>query len=858
MKINDINNPKNSNIQKNSNSSSSRTTVGSNIKRRNISEIEKIDKSFEINIKEIKNIFIRLKMKRVKSQNNILVKKLLPNDNNIKKRINSFSKEYYKGMNLNRAPSLYSNRKSISKIINKNKIIKNIEYQNFYNNIKINSSRLSRNNIGLKEEKAMEENNNKIKKVNSSDIFEYNNKKRNVNKNKLNNISYNKFNFSCEDKKINSSMNKEEISDNNKSLNIENKNLRCKIPNIISYKEKYTLSAKRNENDKNSISNNSVLMTLLPIIPYHKRNKLLNFYLLNENNNNKDINLSNFEIKKIETYIYEIINNKINTAKQLTSLENHIIKIKYYQNLQEQNLIELLKTEKFKIPKKLDYFKKLFNIYNKLWEKYLFKINRYIKYLSEIKNKMEIDLEVSIIQKREIQNKIEKLLIKNVKKQNELENLVNLRNFILQVKLRLSKQPPYFKELLDKDSRKIELGNCIKDTKVATKNTDVIKFLDSLTSLNKIQINKINKSNLPKVLIKKRIIKKNSIKSKKGHYSMPNLLIEKYIFNENLLNENKNIYIPKKGEIIFESINQFIEIIQNLEEKNLYLLNRINEAKISCEINKQEYDKISSKKKNFENSLDINDKIVELKKIKERFKILENDKNSVKYFENNKNNNFKKNFKRKNIVSSFADFNYFKQMNYLKLIKQYKYPGILLLETFIKNIKNFLFFKYEDYDMNRIYRIISELKLKKIFNLNKDSFDEDNKNMINDYILKLIKIYDDICQFVKNKHILYKSNNNNKIFMAQKREELINIRKIDNNRKIKILLEEKRQQNIKKIIDKWNAPLKKMKRKIEEKYNFNSIRNEKLRNRSMINIDKSELKYKQFNQKELSELTFFE
>ena len=849
MKINISNTIKNSNSLKNSNCSSSRTTVGSNMKRRNISKIEKVDKSVEFNINEIKNIFIRLRLKRVKSQNNIIIKRLMPMDS-FKKKENSFSKEYYKGMNLNRAPSLYSNRKSINQIINKNKIIKNNEYQNFYSNIKINSSRLSRNNIGLKEDKPIKENNSNIKKLNISDIIEYNHKKRN------NNISHN---YSSEDSKINSiSANRSEIFNNSKSRIKEIKNLKKIVPNIISYKEKCSLSSNRNEKNKNSVNNNSVLLTLLPIIPYSKRNKLLNSYSINENNTNKkykDINLSNFEINKIERYIFEIINNKSKSSKQFSSLESHIIKIKYYQHLQEQNLIELLKTEKFNIPKKLEHFKKLFNIVNNIWRKYILRINRYNKFLLETKNKMEIELELSIIEKREIQNKIEKLLIKNVKKQSELENLVNLRNFILQVKLGLKKQPPYFKELLNRDSRKIELGNCIKDTHVATKNTDVIKFLDSLNSLNKIKINRINKPNLSNKIIKKIINKKNSIKIKKGYF-IPNLLIEKYINNENLLNENKNIYIPKKGEIFFESINPFIEIFQNLEEKNLYLLNRINEAKIAFEINKQEYDKIYSKKMNFENSSDINDKKIELSKVKERNKILQNDKKSVWYLKYSPNNIYKKKNNQRSITTSFVDFNYFKYMNYLKLIKQYKYPGVILLETIITIIKNFISFKFEDYDMNRIYRIISELKFQKILELNRDSFNEDNKDMINDYIVKLVKIYDDICQYVKNKDILYKSNINNKIFMNKKREELINKRKIENNREIKELLEERRQNNIKKLIDKWNAPLKRVKRKIAAKYNLKKI--EKLRNKSMINIGKSNISNNQFNQRDFCELTFYD
>ena len=300
-------------------------------------------------------------------------------------------------------------------------------------------------------------------------------------------------------------------------------------------------------------------------------------------------------------------------------------------------------------------------------------------------------------------------------------------------------------------------------------------------------------------------------------------------------------------------INQFIEIFQNLEGKNLYLLNTINNAKISNEIKKQEYEKLCSKVRDFENDIDINDKIKELNKIKERNKILENDKKSVEYLEyNQNNNNYKKKCKQRSITTSFVDFNYFKQMNYLKLRKQYKYPGLLLLEIFINIIKNFISIKYEDYDINRIYGIISELKLNRILDLNKDSFDEDNKYVINDYILKLIRIYDDICECVQNKHKLYISNNNYKIFINKKREELINKRKIENNREMKILLEEKRQKNIKKIIDKWNTPLKRIERKIGEKYNLKN--NEKLRNKSMIN----RLKNNQINQREFNELTFFE
>ena len=109
--------------------------------------------------------------------------------------------------------------------------------------------------------------------------------------------------------------------------------------------------------------------------------------------------------------------------------------------------------------------------------------------------------------------------------------------------------------------------------------------------------------------------------------------------------------------------------------------------------------------------------------------------------------------------------------NYIKSLKHYKYQGILLLEALVKYIKTFFSFKCEDYDLNRCYNIMGMLRIDKIFNLKNDSFDEENKYMINDYTLKLLKLYYDICQFVINKHKIYNKNKNNKIFMRKKKRK---------------------------------------------------------------------------------------
>ena len=53
---------------------------------------------------------------------------------------------------------------------------------------------------------------------------------------------------------------------------------------------------------------------------------------------------------------------------------------------------------------------------------------------------METDLGIILHKKKLNEKKIERLMIQTVKKQIDLEELVQIRNFLFQVKLRLKKQ----------------------------------------------------------------------------------------------------------------------------------------------------------------------------------------------------------------------------------------------------------------------------------------------------------------------------------------------------------------------------------------------------------------------------------
>ena len=331
MKTNNISNRLYKIKIKNIDSSSSRTTVGSNIKPKiiNLNGVDIDNKNIEIisynNKKEIKDDINTTKLKKGKSQINILEKKNLLFKNIFKKRLNSISKEYYNGMELNRAPSIYVNKKSISQVINRNNIEKNDKYKKFYNHFKVNSSKISRNNIYFDD--------------NCSNMAKIRNiKKLFIQKKSLDNSFLNKFNngtnLSINNNPINSSINiYTSKTDNNKEesqehifptiLNNNNNNKRIMSYKTI-FKDNNNSSSRMSMKDENKNSvieeskskmNNTVLMTLLPTIPFSKRYKLFNS-ISTIKEKNKDINYSNFDTNKINEYIYTAFKNKYNKPSE--------------------------------------------------------------------------------------------------------------------------------------------------------------------------------------------------------------------------------------------------------------------------------------------------------------------------------------------------------------------------------------------------------------------------------------------------------------------------------------------------------------------------------------------------------------
>jgi hypothetical protein len=78
---------------------------------------------------------------------------------------------------------------------------------------------------------------------------------------------------------------------------------------------------------------------------------------------------------------------------------------------------------------------------NKKYKNFEMNMIHYFKFLQTQKSKEIVKLEHILENKYKIQVKVDKLLLNIVNKEYELENLIEIRNFLLQVKFKILKFP---------------------------------------------------------------------------------------------------------------------------------------------------------------------------------------------------------------------------------------------------------------------------------------------------------------------------------------------------------------------------------------------------------------------------------
>jgi hypothetical protein len=313
-----------------------------------------------------------------------------------------------------------------------------------------------------------------------------------------------------------------------------------------------------------------------------------------------------------------------------------------------------------------------------------------------------------------------------------------------------------------------------------------------------------------------------SLLSNKNNKASSNMKKITNELNEEFCNYSDNIgrlYPPPPGEKIFDSPEDFINIIEELEAQIISSLNRKEDIRLINIKLHNELDKYIVLKDDIESiklNEDIIDKMRYLKKLKEKNDILKKRKEYLSDLYSIKNNTISFNQSTKHISYSFLiNLNYFHRINYNNLIHKYKYPGLMLLEK-LMNYFNYNLPKEEAkkiFDTAKGNNYLPFDILFKILRTNIDHFNDKNQYLIIDYILHLIKLYEYLCQYFMRKDKQYRS-----LFESQYKkynESIQNEKKIYNARLIRKLIDERRENNSKKLIEKWTKKPNVMGRKLD-------------------------------------------
>ena len=251
----------------------------------------------------------------------------------------------------------------------------------------------------------------------------------------------------------------------------------------------------------------------------------------------------------------DIIFNKKKKINKLNELELKLIKFNSLKNFQEKRLELMSKQDINGLVNRIILLEKSIKKYNKISVLFFMQINDYLLFLKNKKYNLNNYYEEKKAKIFNLYFDIEKLITDNIIKQKELENLIEIRHFLIQVKNTLIKQPNYFNSILKETSRKYELGKLILGLKIQPQNQIIIKFLESIPEIKNGEIPKSSqymsqyKNNFNKSFIKKR--------NKK--YSQASLLRNKLSKND------VSKYINDLEKKIFDSPEEFKIIFDNIE-----------------------------------------------------------------------------------------------------------------------------------------------------------------------------------------------------------------------------------------------------------------------------------------------------
>ena len=716
----------------------------------------------------------------------------------IKQRMENYShlmnnmltfKNIYNDFSFQKAPSFNENISEIHEIINgkrhkKIKYLDNLFFNSVFSNEYLDDIyRIRKNNILFQHDK------NRVKILHrnnsSGQIIPFSQQRKYISRNEdSRELSTNHSNI------IKVRNNYSHISNNTNNNNASGKRIKNNISNISTTTNKSINTNKAPEiysNSNVSINQETENITRLPVISAQKRNQ--------------DIDMNNFDIDKIapkndgsfitslgtekmKYKLNELLFENGKKNKKINEFEKNILKAKIFQIYQKENLEKFLNDDRFNIQEKIDHIVKMYKIYENIYEEYHADLSRYINFLWLITSDFEVELQNEIKKKRELEYDVEVIVDKLLTSQKELEYLIGLRNFLFTVKHKDEKVIKMNEEYILYKAKRREFIDSLLNLFGRDPNTMATKYLKRLIEIEELE------DLLTKKTRTRSITRKNTTK----------------VFAQTE-NTEEVLSPPPPGEKIFDKPDDFFKIIEDLEDRNLSLLKenenkRIYIIKLKNELNK--YIAIDNDKENLQYRKLIIEKMNQIKRLKEKNERLCKKRDYlIELFTQKYNDN--ESIAKLKIVSYnlFTNLSYFHRVNYNNLIIKYKYPFLLFLEKLIYNFNVMIssidfksIFTKEECNRYLPYDLFLE-----ILRTKKENIDDKNQYLIIEYTMKLIKLYEYIGEYTLRKIQEYKKKNG--VLYKKYIEEIQNKRKVYNARRIRKLIENKREGAAKKLIEKW-------------------------------------------------------
>lgn len=538
-----------------------------------------------------------------------------------------------------------------------------------------------------------------------------------------------------------------------------------------------------------------------PIDSYNNTSLLESEKFVNESPKYKSCFITNLNTDKMRFNINRLLINKKKDRIPIDVLEERILKMKIFQNYQKESLEKYLNDERFKIDEKIYHVEKMYKKYDEIYKNYTGDLNRYIEYVLQIVNTVDIDLRILKKNKKDILYEIEILIDKLVTMQIEFEYLISTRNFIFWVKNLEKANIKMNNQYIYKYSKRKKFVDTLFDMFGRTPDSFAFKYLKKIIPLEQLE-NIITRAARRKTQGKRQTTIRQSIS---------------LTMRTERLSDEFNP--PPPGEKIFDTPEDFLRTLEMYQNKDINLLKKyeiseiekgslINELDIETEI----YEKIS--KTNLYNY--ISKGLTKLDSEKKKNIILtkkyEYITNQIK--KKNDLSSLKHDFKTISI-NAFNDISSYNMIKYNKLRISNKFEGLVLLEKLINNISYILTMDktINIFDLDEVYKYIPRENLVQLLRTKKENFNNNNQYLITVYTLQLLKLYTYFCEIITKIGKENKKSYGDKYYYL--RERVIKERKLNTSKIIKKMLEDRRDIEINRFNEKWKRQVDSQSRKLD-------------------------------------------